>query len=81
MLAESTALAAGFGLVIGLTTAKLLGSLHALSVTPLEHMPGRRDSCSSLGAGLYEELFFRVLLVGGLAAGARVVLGLGGVGA
>ena len=31
----------------------------------------------SLGAGLYEELFFRVLLVTGLAAGARVVLGLG----
>ncbi|MFI5229672.1 MAG: CPBP family intramembrane glutamic endopeptidase, partial [Gemmatimonadales bacterium] len=31
----------------------------------------------SLGAGLYEELFFRVLLVGGLAAGARIVLGLG----
>ena len=27
----------------------------------------------SLGAGLYEELFFRVLLVTGLAAGARVV--------
>ena len=30
----------------------------------------------SLGAGLYEELFFRVLLVTGVAAGARVVLGL-----
>lgn len=31
----------------------------------------------SLGAGLYEELFFRVLLVGGLAAGARTLLGFG----
>ena len=31
----------------------------------------------SLGAGLYEELFFRVLLVTGLATGARVVFGLG----
>jgi membrane protease YdiL (CAAX protease family) len=29
----------------------------------------------SLGAGLYEELFFRVLLVSALAAGARVLLG------
>src|SRR5437588_385912 len=29
MLAEAAALAAAFGLVIGLTTAKLLGSLHA----------------------------------------------------
>ena len=31
----------------------------------------------SLGAGLYEERFFRVLLVSGLATAARVVLGLG----
>jgi hypothetical protein len=31
----------------------------------------------SLGAGLYEELFFRVILVGGIAAGARVILGFG----
>jgi hypothetical protein len=29
----------------------------------------------SLGAGIYEELLFRVLMVGGLAAAARVVLG------
>jgi membrane protease YdiL (CAAX protease family) len=30
----------------------------------------------ALGAGLYEELLFRVLLVGGLAAGLRWVAGL-----
>lgn len=77
MLAESAALAAGFGLVIGVTTAKLLGSLHALSVTPLTDMSWTARLMLSLGAGLYEELFFRVLLVTGLAAGARAVLGFG----
>jgi membrane protease YdiL (CAAX protease family) len=32
----------------------------------------------SLGAGLYEELLFRVLLVSAIAAGARVLLGVQG---
>lgn len=81
MLAESAALAALFGVVIGLATAKLLGTLHALSITPLERTSWTTRLMLSLGAGLYEELFFRVLLVTGLAAGARVVLGLGKRGA
>jgi hypothetical protein len=81
MLAESAALAAVFGIVIGLTTAKLLGSFQALSVTPLQDMPWSSRLMLSLGAGLYEELFFRVLLVTGLAAGARILLGLGTRGA
>ena len=82
MLGESIALALAFGFVIGLTTAKLLGSLHALSTSALALNQLSQQSWPtrlmlSLGAGLYEELFFRVLLVTGLAAGARVVLGLG----
>lgn len=77
MLAEAIALAAAFGFVIGLTTAKLLGSLHALSLAPIQHTSWATRLMLSLGAGLYEELFFRVLLVGGLAAGARIVLGFG----
>jgi hypothetical protein len=83
MLAESVALAGVFGLVIGLTTAKLLGSLHALAINqgPLAHTSWTTRLMLSLGAGLYEELFFRVLLVTALAAGARVVLGLGPRGA
>jgi hypothetical protein len=81
MLAESAALAAAFGVVIGLTTAKLLGSLHALSVTPLNNMPWATRLMLSLGAGLYEELFFRVFLVTGLAALARAVFGWGVRGA
>ena len=77
MIGEAAALAAIFGLVIGMTTAKLLGSLHALSIGPLEQTSWSTRLMLSLGAGLYEELFFRVLLVTGIAAGARVVLGLG----
>lgn len=81
MLVEAVVLAAVFGFVIGLTTAKLLGSLHALSLGPIERTSWTTRLMLSLGAGLYEELFFRVLLVGGLAAGARIVLGLGRRGA
>ena len=84
MLAESVALAGVFGIVIGITTAKLMGSLEALSISPMfealsispiQKTPWATRLMLSLGAGLYEELFFRVLLVGGLAAGARIVLG------
>jgi len=83
MLAEAAALAAVFGVVIGVTTAKLLGSLHALAMgpSPLQAMGWPTRLMLSLGAGLYEELFFRVFLVTGLAAGARVLLGLGRRGA
>lgn len=79
MLLESAVLAGVFGLVIGLTTAKLLGSLHSLAIVqgPLAHTSWTTRLMLSLGAGLYEELFFRVLLVTALARGARVVLGLG----
>jgi hypothetical protein len=77
MICEAAALAGIFGFVIGVTTAKLLGSLHALSIGPLAQTSWPTRLMLSLGAGLYEELFFRVLLVTGIAAGARVVLGLG----
>ena len=72
------ALAGVFGIVIGVTTAKLLGSLHSLSIGPHRSQTSWPTRLMlSLGAGLYEELFFRVLLVTGIAAGARIVLGLG----
>lgn len=77
MLLESIGLALCFGFVISMTTMKLLGVLPALSISPLSDMSWMTRLMLSLGAGLYEELFFRVLLVTGLAAGARVVLGTG----
>lgn len=81
MLAESIALAAVFGIVIGTITMKLLGSLHFLAITagspigPIAHMSWATRLMLSLGAGLYEELLFRVLLVSALAAGARAIFG------
>src|SRR5205823_721122 len=88
MLGESIVLALVFGLVVGTLTAQLLGSLHALSIVASQARPMGIAEQSwpmrlmlSLGAGLYEELFFRVLLVTALAAGARIVLGLGRRGA
>jgi hypothetical protein len=77
MLGESIVLASVFGIVVGVTTAKLLGSLHALSLGPIDQTTWPTRLMLSLGAGLYEELFFRVLLVTAIAAGARILLGLG----
>ena len=77
MLGESVVLAGVFGIVVGVTTAKLLGSLHSLSMGPIDQTSWATRLMLSLGAGLYEELFFRVLLVTGIAAGARIFLGLG----
>jgi hypothetical protein len=64
MLVESCALALVFGFVVGMATVRLLGPLHSLAAgagglggTPLELLT------LSLGAGLYEELLFRVVLV------------------
>jgi len=87
MLAESIALAAVFGIVVGTITVKLLGSLHVLSMMgegaggPIAQMGWTTRLMLSLGAGLYEELLFRVLLVTGLAALARVAFGWGTKGA
>jgi hypothetical protein len=76
MLAESIVLALAFGVVVGLVTMQLLGSLHALTLSPVAKLSWVTRLMLSLGAGLYEELFFRVVLVTALAAGARLVLGL-----
>jgi hypothetical protein len=85
MLAESAVLAVLFGIVVGTLTAQLLGSMHLLSIgvdqSHVERAGWWTRLMLSLGAGLYEELFFRVLLVGGLAWGAKVAFGVGQRGA
>jgi len=77
MLGESVALALVFGLCVGTVTSGVLGLLQMLSIGA--GAEGRIDAWThlmvSLGAGIYEELLFRVLLVGALAAGARALLG------
>ena len=52
-----------------------LAAQAAETAQPIEKMGWTTRAMLSLGAGLYEELVFRVLLVSGLAAGARVLLG------
>jgi hypothetical protein len=85
MFGESTLLAAIFGIVVGTITVKVLGSLHVLAIAggadPIAQMGWTTRLMLSLGAGLYEELLFRVVLVSALAAGARSVLGLSNTGA
>lgn len=75
MLAESLALAALFGLVVGTATSQLVGSFARLTLSPMEQLEWPVRLMVSLGAGLYEELLFRVILVSALAAIARTVLG------
>jgi hypothetical protein len=90
MLAESVALALVFGGVVALVTANLLHPFVVVGVergalepavalvaqTPLDALSWPVKLMVSLGAGLYEELLFRVVLVGGLALAGRHLLGL-----
>lgn len=84
MLIESAGLAVVFAVVVSLATGQLVAGLRAalMVVDPGQVTdPGRLTIVTavmlSLGAGLYEELLFRVLLVTALAAGARGLLGAG----
>jgi hypothetical protein len=78
MLAESAVLAIAFGIVVSALTTRILGSMHLLAMGQIEKANWATRLMLSLGAGLYEELFFRVLLVSTIAAGARVLLGANG---
>ena len=87
MLAESVVYALLFGLVVGTLTGLLLGglvtgramALVAGQVQATLSLPTKL--MISLGAGIYEELLFRVLLVGALAWSGRRLLGWGPRGA
>ena len=73
MVAESTVLALAFGIVVATITTRVLAPFAALVQTPMRELDWSTQLMVSLGAGLYEELLFRVLLVGALAAlGIRV---------
>ena len=76
MLAESVSLALVFGIVVGGLTAALLGQPPLLSIPVGVTKLGRGTVLMlSLGAGIYEELLFRVVLVSLCAWVARRVLG------
>lgn len=72
MLGEAAVLALVFGGVVGTVTVRILGPLRAMSAggiggTALERLT------LSLGAGLYEELLFRVVIVALLSNTFRLI--------
>jgi hypothetical protein len=82
MAAESVIYALAFGVVTGTLTSLLLPGLSINWIT--SGLPGSLPAWSlptqlmiSLGAGIYEELLFRVILVSGLAWLAHVGFGWG----
>ncbi len=70
MLLESLAYAALFGTVVAVLTAVILSGagLAAVQAPARGALPVPAQLVVSLGAGIYEELLFRVLLVSGLMA-------------
>ncbi len=68
MVAESLVYAAVFGQVVAVLTVALLrgAPLAAVTQAPMPALPLGTQLVVSLGAGIYEELLFRVLLVSGL---------------
>ena len=77
MLLESVLLALVFGVVVGSLTAALLGAPPPPMVVGfnIQQLSRWTMLMLSLGAGIYEELLFRVVLVGLLAWGANKLLG------
>jgi Type II CAAX prenyl endopeptidase Rce1-like len=73
MAVESVTYALMFGLVVGLLTGILLGGV--VLMLPVADLSLASQLVISLGAGIYEELLFRVLLVGSLAWLGRAVFG------
>jgi membrane protease YdiL (CAAX protease family) len=71
MAAESLVYALAFGMVVGMLTGILLGGIVLASAAgipaPVADLSLAAQLVISLGAGIYEELLFRVLLVGSLA--------------
>lgn len=82
MTLESILYALAFGMVAGTLTVLLIpgmtlvGEAPALAVRALAGFTLPTQLMISLGAGIYEELLFRVILVGGLAWVAGKALGL-----
>jgi hypothetical protein len=77
MLLESALLAVVFGFVVGIVTAQLLNALPTMAIGQTREMEWPVVFMVSLGAGIYEELAFRVLLVSGLLLLARTLFAMG----
>jgi membrane protease YdiL (CAAX protease family) len=79
MMIESALLAGALGTVVGLVTAQLVSAVSpaGLAIGPLDKLGVPAAVTMSLGAGLYEELVFRVVLVGALIGLGKHLLGWG----
>lgn len=75
MIAESTALALGFGVAVSVIASQLVRPTALIGPTQLTQLSLGSRVMLSVGAGLYEELLFRVLLVGSLAYAGQRLLG------
>lgn len=76
MLAEAVVLALVFGVAVTAVTSGLVRPTALIAQAAVADLSMSSRLMLSLGAGLYEELLFRVLLVGSLALLCRRVLGL-----
>jgi hypothetical protein len=79
MLVESGAYAGIFGFVVGWLTTVLLEGPRRLAIGGAAALDLPTQLVVSLGAGIYEELLFRVVLVGVLMWSSRRLLGAGQV--
>ena len=68
MMTESVVLALAFGIVVSSVTSQVLAPFAAMVQAPMERLDTATQLMVSLGAGLYEELLFRVILVGAISA-------------
>jgi hypothetical protein len=75
MLAESTALAVGFGFAAAALTSQLVSPPALLGPAQVQTLDWWSRVMLSVGAGIYEELLFRVVLVAALAWIGHAVLG------
>ena len=76
MLAEAVGLALVFGVIVSAVTSGLVRPAAMMLQAPVSALGFGTRLMLSLGAGLYEELLFRVLLVGTFAWAGRRLLGL-----
>ncbi|HET9012875.1 MAG TPA: CPBP family glutamic-type intramembrane protease [Gemmatimonadaceae bacterium] len=81
MLGEAVVLALLFGIVVGTVTTQLVRPLRALAASGGLDGNVLARLTLSLGAGLYEELLFRVVIVALLANGFRLLFGVSRVAA
>ena len=75
MLIESTLLALGFGIAVAALTSQFVSPPAIIGAAQVERLGWWSRLMLSVGAGIYEELLFRVVLVAALAWLGGTVLG------